>query len=66
MGSITSSHWWVEDPSYDSEASGALADNWKAEYEVIDQTELVACLNRTVTGEGQLCEGYKDDDSGTE
>lgn len=53
-----------EDPSYDTQMSGALADGWDAPFETIEETELVACANRVSTTEGQLCEGYEDDESG--
>lgn len=53
-----------EDPSYDSMYSMAFADGWEPEFEELDRTELVLCLNRVATVDGQLCEGFEDEDSG--
>lgn len=53
-----------EDPTYDQALYSALADGWEAEWEVIDQTELVVCLDRTGLIDGQICTGYEDEDSG--
>lgn len=55
-----------QDPTYDQGLYSALADGWEAEWEVIDQTELVVCLDRTALIDGEICTGYKDDDSGLE
>lgn len=54
-----------EAPSY-SANYGTLADGWEAPWETIDQTELVVCMNRVSTTPGELCSGYRDDDSGIE
>ena len=49
-----------EDPTYEA-AFGILADGWEAGFEEIGSTELVVCLNRTATTEGELCEGFEDE-----
>ncbi|MCP5025837.1 MAG: hypothetical protein GY929_06090 [Actinomycetia bacterium] len=43
-----------------------LPDGWETSFEDIEDTELVACLNRVSASPAELCEGYKDDDSDTE
>lgn len=43
-----------------------LPDGWETDYEDIEETELVACVNRVSATPAELCEGYKDDDTGTE
>lgn len=60
-----------EDPDFEP-LYGALAEGWEpefdteTEFEAFAMTELVVCLDRTETIEGELCEGYEDEESGSE
>ncbi len=47
-------------------ASTTLPDGWSAVWPDLERTELVVCAQRVSATPGQVCDGYADEDSGTE
>jgi hypothetical protein len=43
-----------------------LPEGWGAQWPDLERTELVACVRRVSAKPGEVCEGYSDEDSGTE
>jgi hypothetical protein len=43
-----------------------LPEGWVAEWPDLERTELVACARQVSATPGEVCEGYKDEDSGLE
>ncbi|HYE95806.1 MAG TPA: hypothetical protein VD962_06320 [Rubricoccaceae bacterium] len=43
-----------------------LPEGWGAQWPDLERTELVACERRVSAEPGEVCEGYSDEDSGTE
>ena len=48
------------------QASTTLPDGWSAVWPDLERTELVVCAVRRSATPGRVCEGYEDEDTGTE
>lgn len=54
-----------EDPEY-GYSTVSLPDEWETSYGELEITQLVLCVDRVAATPVELCEGYKDEESGLE